>query len=233
MIHKIIQPPLTGSGMVNIGTTERILSAAAGALLLVLGIKNMRTRTAVSVAGTFAGSYLLFRGASGYCPVNKAIGRNTSTMQPALLTITEHMTINRQKEVVYGFWRKLENLPRFMKHINKVTELDDSLSHWELKLPGGLATIKWNAEIIKEIEGKKLVWRSVPGSTIDNAGEVIFKNAPGKHGTLIQATIHYRPPAGELGKAIAKLFNGAFENMVREDLRRFKEVMEKGDEHHV
>jgi uncharacterized membrane protein len=51
---------------------------------------------------------------------------------------------------VYAFWRRLENLPLFMKHLSNVTEIDAKHSHWEAVVPGNIGKIKWNAEIVKE-----------------------------------------------------------------------------------
>jgi hypothetical protein len=39
----------------------------------------------------------------------------------------------------------------------------------------------------------------------------------------------YRPPAGRLGAAFAMLFGEEPEQQIREDLRRFKELMEAGE----
>jgi uncharacterized membrane protein len=70
---------------------------------------------------------------------------------------------------------------------------------------------------------------SLPGSTIDNAGEIRFKDAPRNEGTEIHAYISYRLPAGDVGSVAAKLFSPMVESMIREDLRRFKSLMETGE----
>ena len=38
---------------------------------------------------------------------------------------------------VYRFWRRLENLPRFMTHLDRVTETSDGKSHWVAAGPPG------------------------------------------------------------------------------------------------
>ena len=45
----------------------------------------------------------------------------------------------------YRFWRRLDNLPQFMTHLNRVTTTADGKSHWEAAGPGGLA-VEWDAE---------------------------------------------------------------------------------------
>jgi uncharacterized membrane protein len=83
--------------------------------------------------------------------------------------------------------------------------------------------------IVQDIEGEILSWKSAPGAMVDNAGEVVFKEAPGNRGTEVHAHISYIPPAGDLGKAVAKLLNDVFARMIREDIRRFKRMMETGE----
>ena len=47
--------------------------------------------------------------------------------------------------------------------------------------------------------------------------------------TELHATISYRPPVGDVGKAITSLFNSRFEEMVKADLQRFKRMVETGE----
>ena len=71
-------------------------------------------------------------------------------------------------------------------------------------------------------------WQSVPQSTIENAGKVEFNDAPGG-GTDLEITISYRPPAGDIGAGIAKLFNPVFRKVVTEDIKKFKDYIENRD----
>jgi uncharacterized membrane protein len=127
---------------------------------------------------------------------------------------------------VYAFWRKLENLPLFMKHLSNVTEIDQKHSHWEAEIPGGIGKVKWNAEIVKEEEGSMIGWQSIPNSTVNNAGKVTFRDALGGEGTELDVVITYHAPAGELGAGIAKALNPVLEKMVRQDIMNFKEYIE-------
>jgi uncharacterized membrane protein len=210
---------------INISDGERIVSAAGGALLLLSGITAKHPFSLGALVRTVAGGYLIFRGSSGHCHLNSMLGRDTSQNKNMAMIIKESMTINRPVEEIYSYWRQLENLPRFMTHLKEVKELDTKRSHWEAKIPGGIATVKWNAEITREEPNELLSWRSIAGSVVDNAGHVLFREA-GDNRTEIQATISYHPPAGDLGAAVAKLFNNVFEKMVRDDLRRFRTMME-------
>ncbi|HYF67231.1 MAG TPA: SRPBCC family protein [Ohtaekwangia sp.] len=144
------------------------------------------------------------------------------------MEIESTLTIDKSRKDVFTFWRNLENLPRFMKHLKDVTVLDDQRSSWSAKLPGGVGKVSWEAVIEQEEENKLLCWTSLPGSTIDNAGEIQFEDvAPGK--TQIRAKISYRLPAGDVGSVAGKMFNPVVEKMIKDDLVRFKSLIESGE----
>lgn len=174
------------------------------------------------------GSFLLYRGTSGNCPVYTSIGKTGDATHADSVNIRTSLYVNKPRHEVYQFWRKLENLPRFMKHILVVSEIDSRRSHWEATLPGNLATIKWDAEIVKEEEGNLIGWQSVANSTIENAGKVEFRDA-GNGGTELDVVISYRPPAGDIGAGIAKLLNPIFEKVVLGDIKNFKTFIENAD----
>lgn len=81
---------------------------------------------------------------------------------------------------------------------------------------------------MKDEEGSLLSWQSLPGSTIENAGKVEFRDALGNQGTELRVMITYRPPAGNVGSGIAKLLNPMFEKIVREDVNNFKSFIDAG-----
>jgi len=221
------QPIGSGSAYMNVGTSERIISAIAGLALMNYGLRKFSIPRLLIAA---AGAALVERGASGYCPVNNMIKRNTSqAAKPESTEITKSLTINRPKAEVYAFWRNFENLPKFMQHLSEVKQIDSGRSHWVAPIPGGIGKIEWDAEIIEEVENEKIVWRSVSNASVDNSGEILFKDAPAGQGTEIYVIIKYLPPAGAIGGTIAKVFNPAFKQMVKEDLRRFKRLIETGE----
>jgi len=218
--------PEGGSNVVNVGQNERILSAAAGAFLLSSGLSNLFSSPLSGLVKTALGGVLLYRGASGHCPVYSSMGKTKNVSHTSAINIRTSLVVNKPKDEVYAFWRKLENLPLFMKHLASVTEIDSKHSHWEAVLPGNIGKIKWNAEIVKEEEGYLIGWQSIPNSMINNAGKVMFHDAMGGQGTELEVVISYHPPAGELGSGAAKLLNPVFEKLIRQDVMNFKEYIE-------
>jgi len=137
------------------------------------------------------------------------------------------ITVNAPAAAVYSAWRDLEKLPTFMCHLDSVTRLDDTHSHWVAKAPGGPA--EWDAELVQDVPGTCIAWRSVEGAEIPNDGQVTFVPAPGDRGTEVHVELHYSPPLGALGSAVAKLFGEEPNQQVRDDLRRFKQIVETGE----
>ena len=224
---------MRGSSGVNVGRTERIASGVAGAALVALGLRRRGLRPFLVPLG--AG--LVVRALTGRCPVNRALGRNTalddepespvaSVGRGQGVKVERAITIDRPAHELYAFWRDFENLPRFMEHLESVTVIDATRSHWIARAPVG-QRVEWDAEIHNEVPDELIAWRSLPGSEIANAGSVHFTPAGG--GTEVRVVLSYEPPAGRLGDAVARLFGEAPAQQVQDDLRRFKQVMEAGE----
>jgi hypothetical protein len=61
----------------NVGTAERVLSAVAGVLLVLWGLR----RALPALPFLLIGGYLLYRGASGSCPLYHQLGRGQAGQQ--------------------------------------------------------------------------------------------------------------------------------------------------------
>lgn len=230
---------LPGSGSqgqtTNVGQMERIISLVAGGVLVAYGLRH---RGLGGLALTAIGGGLAYRGSTGHCEVYDALSINTAQTSDGYgageayirqgLKIEESVTINKSPEELYRFWRNFENLPRFMKHLEEVTHYDDMRSHWVTKAPAGMH-VAWDAEIMNEIDGELIAWRSLEGADIKNTGSVHFETAPGGRGTVVTVVLQYDPPGGKLGATIAKLFGEEPSIQIKDDLRRFKQLMETGE----
>ena len=225
---------------VNVGQTERWLSMVAGGALAAYGLKR---RALPGGTAALAGAALLYRGATGHCDVYQALGINragrhgtgtiadqgSDTRQQlggsAGIHVEEWITINKPVDQVYRFWRNFENLPKFMKHLDSVATREAGVSHWVACGPAG-TKVEWDARVINEIDNKLIAWQSLEGSTVSTAGSVNFREIP--QGTEVRVHLQYNPPAGKLGAAVARLFGEEPSVQIREDLQRFKQLMETG-----
>ncbi len=138
------------------------------------------------------------------------------------------ITIGLPVPEVYAFWRRLENLPRFMRHLESVTQTDRKHSHWAVRGPRD-RIVHWDAEIIEERENEMISWRSLPGADVDNAGSVWFKPAAGGRGTVVKVSLKYAPPAGKVGMALATLWGRDAASEIEEDLYLLKALLETGE----
>lgn len=137
------------------------------------------------------------------------------------------LTVGRSPEEVYRFWRDFDNLPRFMNHLEAVRITGERTSHWRAKAPVGM-TVEWDAEIIEDRPNELIVWQSLENADIENSGSVRFTPAPGGRGTEIMLEMRFHPPAGPLGARFARMFDEIPKMQMRNDLRRFKQVLETG-----
>jgi uncharacterized membrane protein len=138
------------------------------------------------------------------------------------------VTVSRPRRELYAVWRDFGNLAQIMENIESVTVLDERRSHWVVRAPAG-QTVEWDAVIVEDIADELISWQSDAGADITNSGRIDFRDAPGGRGTLVTATIAYEPPAGAVGRLVAKLFQREPRIQARRDLRRFKQFMETGE----
>ncbi|MBI4528539.1 MAG: DUF2892 domain-containing protein [Deltaproteobacteria bacterium] len=213
---------LTPSLEVNVGPVERCLCVFAGSALLLSGLRRL------SLTRLVWGGALFYRGATGFCPVYKKLESYAGAESKTGLTFEETVTVQRPVEEVYALWRQVENLPRFMSHLEAVTALNEQQSHWVAKIAPPLR-LEWDAMIVEDHKNQKISWRSLPGSMIDHMGAVVFHPLPARNATEVKIILQYRPPAGRAGAAVAKLLAGLTERHIREDLRVFKAIMETGE----
>lgn len=133
--------------------------------------------------------------------------------------------INCSPEEAYRMWRNFENLPLFMRHLQSVRTDENGRSEWTAIGPMN-TRVEWRAEITEERENELIAWQSTEDSELPNRGSVRFRRAPGNRGIIVIAEMQYEPPAGALGKAAAFMMGKDPEFTIREDLRRFKALLE-------
>jgi uncharacterized membrane protein len=206
-------------------TWTRVAGDALDLTLLVrarrnrTGLRQLRvTAATAAVAGiTAVDLYVAVRS------VPRSGGRGRDGMHAAA-----SITVKRPRNEVYRYWRSLENLPAFMQHLEAVRTDGDGHSHWIAKAPVK-KKVEWDAEVVEDRPGELIAWSSLKGADVGNAGSVRFRDAPGGRGTEVWVELDFSPPGGYAGAAVAKLFGEHPQQQVRDDLRRFKQVMEVGE----
>jgi uncharacterized membrane protein len=208
----------------NLQWPERYASIIGGAILGYSGLKNLFKSPASAIVKIGAGGYLLNRGITGHCEIYDQLDKYVAN--PVNINIRSAFVIHKPRHEVYAFWRRFDNLPLFMKHLKKVELLGNDRSRWFLKLPIGVANIRWEAKVVKDEPNYMIGWSSVPGSIIYNAGKVRFRDMIDGEGTRVDVVISYQPPGGTVGARIARVFNPVFKKIVEKDVLNFKLYMD-------
>jgi uncharacterized membrane protein len=201
-----------------------------GGALAYWGLRHWRSMLGLMVAGVGGG--LIYQGLKQNNLLDgggnlKQMLLNTGASKSTSVRAT--ITVDRPVEEVYSAWRDLSSLSNCMQHIDRVERIDDTHFRWSAKVPKADFDIEWEAEIIDERQNELLAWRSVEGSELHNEGTVEFRKRPNADGTEVHAHIVYYPPAGRVGQRLGKFLKGINEQMIREDLRRFKHMVETGE----
>jgi len=228
--------PLTAEMDTSSTVREIELWSLAGAAVSAIAF-GARRRTFGPILVAAAAAPVAYRLATGRWPqtlsklVTPTAGTREALSGSRGVRVEESIRIARPASEVYAFWRSLENLPRFMQHLDRVSETSDLRSYWVARGPAGV-DVAWVAEIINDIPNHVIAWRSLPGSDVTTAGSVTFDGTSSGNGTRLTVKLQYEPPAGRLGAIVAHLFGKAPSQTIREDLERLKRLLEAGEVRH-
>ena len=145
------------------------------------------------------------------------------------IKIEERITIDRPRDEMFQLWRNFERLPNYVDALESVNALGDGRSHWVARGPGGRRT-EWDAQMVNEIPGELVAWKTVGNPDVAHAGSVHFRDA-GRGATDVRVVIDYEPPGGRLGALVSSftnLFGQSPEQKLRSDLEKFKARVESG-----
>lgn len=213
-------------------TYSEMQTFAAGAAATAVIAYGLSRRTVSGFALALTGIPLAYRCLTGEWPPSmpvdrlRAIGDTTKRVLGGgrSIHVTESVRLEKPLAEVYRFWRQLDNLPRFMDHLVRVTDQGGGLSHWVARGPAGVK-VEWDAEIINDVPGQVIGWRSLPGGDVTTAGSVNFDELPNGLGTQLTVKLQYEPPAGRIGDFVAQQFCHAPSQTIREDLQRLKQLI--------
>lgn len=219
----------------NLGSAERWISLGAGAFLSVIAARRR------GISGFLLGSLasgLLYRGATAHCPLYSALGVDRSAGGSSNadsnryvdhgVHVKHSIVINRPADVLYSYWRNLENLPSIMTQLKSVRDIGGNHSHWVVEAPSILGgSVEWDARIIRDEPNRKIAWESLPGADVSNAGSVSFEPTPDHGSTEVRVVLEYIPPAGGVGQWLAERFGVDPEQQIVRDLQNFKRLMEE------
>ncbi len=142
--------------------------------------------------------------------------------------VARAVTIDRQAEELYAYWRDFSNLAVLMENIERIETIDAKRSHWVVKGPAG-KDVEWDSIVTEDVPNRRIAWQADERADVQNSGWVEFRPAPGERGTEVHALIQYDAPGGAVGRTVAKILQREPNTQMRRELRRFKQLMETGE----
>lgn len=143
---------------------------------------------------------------------------------PAPREVRQVVEVIASPEDAYKMWSRFEDFPRFMANVVEVRKTSAKTWHWVAEGPLD-ERVEWDAELSADRPGKIIAWRSItPG--VPNSGEVLFE--PTEHGTRVLVVMRYGKTAGPIGALVGRVTGSNPDSMVRQYLRRFKQLIEAG-----
>ncbi len=199
-------------------------------------MQNSRNRTwqllaAAALTVAVGGAIALAAGSRGRpgAPPDSAPGRTARQGRFGdHAVVGRAVTINKPRAELYAFWRHFENLAQFMENVEAIRSVAPNRAVWTVSAPAG-RSVDIETEVIEERENEVIAWRSTENAAIECQGRVSFQDAPAGRGAIVEAIIAYVPPAGDLGRLVAKLFQREPGIQTRRELKRFKMLMETGE----
>ncbi len=179
------------------------------------------------------------RGLTGHCGVYQKLGLDTAEADAYGRTPAEKLnkhgihvevaySIQKPRQELYAFFRNFDNLPKFMKHLQ--TRQRDRRDAVPLGGPGPGRRDRVVGRRHHQRRARRADRLAQPGRRRRGLGRVGplpgRARRPRHRGEGVD---DYVPPGGKIGAAVAKLFGRSGESEVREDLRRFKQLMEAGE----
>ncbi len=195
----------------------RWLVGAGGAAFALGGMRRFGPLGLVSTAlGVAAIARAVF---------NEPLGHVVGLVEEPGIRVNKTVSIEAPIHEVFPFFVAFGNFPRFMRHVQEVTDLGGGRWRWKVQGPARVP-FQWDVEVTR-IENELVEWASVPGAPIKHRGRARFESMPDGT-TRLSIDLTYEPPLGEIGHAVAKLLGADPKRELDDDMLRFKSILEHG-----
>ncbi len=136
-------------------------------------------------------------------------------------TVTESVDVKVSVTTAYNQWTQFESFPRFMDGVEEIRQVDDTHTHWKIKVAG--VTKEFDATITEQNPDERVAWTSDSGPT--HAGVITFHRIDDDT-TRVTAQMDIDPD-GFVENVADKL--GILDRKVKGDMDRFKTFIENRD----
>ena len=145
--------------------------------------------------------------------------------------VTGHavQTIGATPEQVYALFSQPETLPIWQEGVLSVTQTGEKTLHFVMQDPTTAKQTEFDSEIVEAVPGKKHVSRVVSGPFAGTTDTLLLEEDPAGRGTRAVMISDYQMPGGAISSAIASALSRGPEQIVIENLRHLKELLEAGE----
>ena len=137
-----------------------------------------------------------------------------------MVQIIETIDVEVPVRTAYDQWTQFESFPQFLDEVESITQIDDTHTHWKVKV-GGIER-EFDAVITEQHPDERVAWNSTGGET-EHAGVVTFHKLADTT-TRVTVQIDWEPEG--LLEKVGSLV-GVGSHAVKKDLKNFKEFIEK------
>jgi uncharacterized membrane protein len=134
--------------------------------------------------------------------------------------IIDSIDVNVPVTTAYNQWTQFESFPKFLDFVESITQIDDTHTHWKVKIGG--AEREFDAVITEQHTDERVAWNSIGGEE-NHAGVVTFHKLSDDT-SRVTVQIDWEP-TGLLEKVGAVL--GVDDHSIKKDLKNFKEFIEE------
>lgn len=135
-------------------------------------------------------------------------------------TVDKTVDVDVPISTAYNQWTQFESFPQFMDGVVRVTQIDDTRTHWVVEVAA--ATREFDAEITEQTPDQVIAWRSTGGDTGGHTGRVRFESLTSTR-TRVSIALGWEPE-GVVEKAGAAL--GFDQRQVDRSAAEFKRFIE-------
>ncbi|WP_419805460.1 SRPBCC family protein [Terriglobus sp.] len=138
-------------------------------------------------------------------------------------------TIAASPEQIFNVYTRIEMLPAWQEGVISVTRTGDKTLHWIMEDPGTGKQFEFDAEELEVIPGKRHVSRVISGPTAGTTEIFTLEPHPAGRGTITTFVTDFTLPGGALTHTVSAVVSRSPSQVVVENLRHLKELMESGE----
>lgn len=142
--------------------------------------------------------------------------------------LLRRMTVDAPAHQLTEWLSDGHNIALMHGHFADIQVVDERTTRWTVTLPV-VPNLVWDSEIVEVVPGQAVRWKSKPGGSLENSGELTMRPAPGQWGTEVTLYMRFNPPAGPLGDLVTAMNTAAPKIIADKSLRRFKAMIETGE----